>query len=251
MMHGQAGSVHAGAPRLGAPMLRKLGLRSAFTDREREALLALPVDEHRFASRDTIVRAGDTPSRCCLLIDGCAGSFKVLPDGARQIISLHIAGDVIDLQSTVLAVADHGIAAVGPGRVAYLSNRAIREASDRFPGIARAFWQETLLDGSIAREWLLNIGRRDAYGRLAHLFCEMRVRTAAVGLDRNGSFAFPLTQAELGDATALTPVHVNRTLRKIRADGLVSTRANELRVEDWDRLAAAASFDPAYLHLPN
>lgn len=250
MIEGNVSRFQASCSRAGAAMLRKLSVRSTFSGAEREILLALPVDETAFSVRDTIVHEGEALTRSCMLIDGYAARYKLLPDGSRQILALHMAGDVIDLHSAVLKVADHGTAALGHVRVAYLPHRELLSAADRFPRIAHALWLETLVEGSIDREWLLNIGQRDAYARLAHLFCEMMQRMKAVGLCRDNGFPFPVTQVELGDATALTPVHVNRTLQRLRADGLITMRGTDVRIEDWDRLATAGSFEPSYLYLP-
>jgi CRP-like cAMP-binding protein len=75
----------------------------------------------------------------------------------------------------------------------------------------------------VFREWVVNVGRREAYGRIAHLLCEVYVRLRAVGLANGQSYLMPVTQAELGDATGMSTVHVNRTLQELRRDGLIST----------------------------
>lgn len=250
-MHGPTERMGRTPLAAGEAMLRKLELHTTFTEKERQALVALPMGDTYFAARDAIVHEGDAVTRSCVLVDGFAARFKLLPNGARQILSLHTAGDMIDLQSAVLELADHGIAALGHVRIAYMPHAALLDASERYPAIARAFWRETLIDGSIFREWLLNIGRRNAYARMAHLFCEVKTKMEAIGLARDDGFPFPVTQIELADATALTSVHVNRTMKRLRADGLVSTRGTEVRIEDWDRLVQVAAFDPAYLHLSN
>lgn len=234
----------------GEALARKLSLRSTLSPQERAAVAALPVGEVRVASRDYFAREGEVLTRACMLIDGFAARYKLLPDGARQIVSLHVSGDIIDLHSVVLGVVDHSAAALGPARVAYLPHKAVLDAMEVYPGIARAFWYDAMVDGAIAREWLLNIGRRDAYGRLAHLFCEMALRMEAVGLCHDGRFQFMVTQSELADATAMTPVHVNRTLHKMREAGLISITGSEVRIENWNALSRAGSFDPTYLYLP-
>ena len=99
------------------------------------------------------------------------------------------------------------------------------------------------------REWILNVGRREAYGRMAHLLCEFYVRLKAVGLTNGHAYEMPFTQAELADATGLSTVHVNRTLQELRHDGLIKTQAGKVIIEDWDGLRAAGEFDPTYLHL--
>jgi CRP-like cAMP-binding protein len=234
----------------GEALLRKLSLRSTLTPQERAVVASLPVGEARVASREYFAREGEVLSRACMLLDGFAARYKLLPDGARQIVSLHVSGDIIDLHSVILNVADHSAAALGPARVAYLPHKAMMDAMEAHPGIARAFWYEAMVDGAIAREWLLNIGRRDAYGRLAHLFCEMALRMEAVGLCHDGRFQFMVTQSELADATAMTPVHINRTLHKMREAGLITITGSEVRIENWNALSRAGSFDPMYLYLP-
>ena len=231
------------------PLLRKLASHSPLAAAERGVLAALPAGEMRVHAREFVVHEGAQLSRSVLLLEGFAARFKLLPDGERQIVSLHVAGDIVDLHSAVLKVADRSIAAFSPARVAYLPHDTLLAALEASPAIARALWRDALIDAAISREWLLNVGRRDAYARMAHLFCELALRLGAVGLYRDGCFPLPLTQAELADTTGLTPVHVNRTLQRLRTDGLISTRGVELCIEDWDRLADAGSFDPSYLYL--
>ena len=86
---------------------------------------------------------------------------------------------------------------------------------------------------------------------MAHLLCELYVRLKAVGLTNGNGYAFPLTQAEFGDAVGLSTVHVNRTLQDLRGEGLITLRNGSLAVLDWDGLKEAGEFDPTYLHLKN
>ena len=113
----------------------------------------------------------------------------------------------------------------------------------------RFFWRDTLIEAAVFREWIANIGRREAYGRIAHLLCELYVRLRAIGFANGREYGLPLTQAELADATGLTTVHVNRSLKKLRGDGLIRSGKRSVIIEDWDGLRAAGEFDPTYLHL--
>jgi CRP-like cAMP-binding protein len=116
------------------------------------------------------------------------------------------------------------------------------------PRIGAAFWRMTLIDTALMREWMLNVGRREAYARLAHVFCELITRLEGVGLVADRTCSLPMTQPELADALEITPVHVNRTLRDLKAAELVTLRGRHLTVHDWEELKAAAEFDPNYLH---
>ena len=95
----------------------------------------------------------------------------------------------------------------------------------------------------------MNVGGRPAYGRIAHLLCELVVRLRAVGLTEGYSCDLPITQSEIADASGLSTVHVNRTLQELRAARLISLKGTWLEVLDWKGLKQAGDFDPAYLHL--
>ena len=122
-------------------------------------------------------------------------------------------------------------------------------ASVGHPRISVVFWRDTLIDAAVFREWVVNVGRREAYGRIAHVLCEVYVRLRAVGLVNGHAFQMPVTQAELGDATGMSTVHVNRTLQQLRGDDLITLRSGSVTVLDWERLRQAGEFDPTYLHL--
>jgi CRP-like cAMP-binding protein len=116
---------------------------------------------------------------------------------------------------------DHSLGTITPNRVAFIAHEPLRKLIRQQPGIAERLWRETLIDASVFREWITNVGSRDAYTRIAHVICEMYVRLHAVGLTNGTTFQFPITQTELADATGLSTVHVNRSIQQIRADGLI------------------------------
>jgi CRP-like cAMP-binding protein len=144
---------------------------------------------------------------------------------------------------------DHGVLTLTNCTVAQIPREALLEMTEKHPRIVRALWWTTIVDEAIVREWVANVGRRTASQRIAHLFCELLTRLKAVGLAEDDPFEFPLTQAELADATGLSTVHVNRTLQELRASGLITLKGRLLAIHDAERLKALAGFDPIYLHL--
>jgi CRP-like cAMP-binding protein len=230
-------------------MIRKLDSIFPLSEEERQALQDLPVQVTLLKADQDIVRIGDRPSQCCLLIEGFTHVYKLTAEGKRQIMALHVPGDIPDLQSLHLKVMDNSVATVCPCTVGFIQHEDMRRVCERHPRIAAAFWRETLVDASIFREWLLNIGRREAYTRLAHFLCEFLVRLKVVGLVEDDTFDLPITQTELADAIATSNVHVNRVLQAMRANGLIQTRGTQVIVPDWERLKEAGEFDPLYLHL--
>lgn len=232
------------------PLIRKLDSIFALSNDEREALVNLPMQVTKIRADQDIVREGDRPSRCCLILEGFACMYKVTTDGSRQIMNFHIAGDIPDLQSLHVKVLDSSLGSITACTVAFIQHENVHDLCQRNYRIAGALWRETLIDAAIFREWMVNIGRRDAFTRISHILCEMLVRLRAIGLaDENNSCVFPISQNMLGDAQGLSGVHVNRVLQEIRAANLITLKRGVLSVLDWEGLARAGQFDPSYLHL--
>jgi CRP-like cAMP-binding protein len=190
-----------------------------------------------------------TLSECNLLIDGLVCRYKDLSDGQRQIMELHVSGDFIDLHSFLLKRLEHNVGALTPVRLAVVPHDRVRTITEDHPHLARMLWFSTLLDAAIHRERILSVGRRSAIARIAHLLCEIYMRLEIVGLARDHRFQLPLTQTDVADASGLTSVHVNRMLRKLRNDELLTYRAGEVVIHDWERLTQVAEFSASYLYL--
>lgn len=231
-----------------APMVQKLAKRSQLGSVETEALLGLP---YRLAKIDPgayLVREGDKAENCIVLLSGFAYRSKVTGGGARQILSIHLRGDLVDLQNSILVQADHSVQALTGAEVAYIPHHAILDVATAYPAVAQALWRDTLVDSSVFREWILNVGQRDARQRIAHLLCELALRQEEAGLCEGPNYEWPMTQEQIGDATGLTSVHVNRTVQRMRIDGLISTSKQHVTIMDWPNLQRAGDFSRAYLH---
>jgi CRP-like cAMP-binding protein len=231
------------------PVIRKLNSVFTLTGSEREAVESLPMLIHPVRADQDIVREGDRPTRCFAVLDGFAASFKLTGEGKRQILAFHIPGDLPDLQSLHLEELDCSIGTITACKLGFIQHEPLRELCASQPRIASAFWRDTLVEAAIFREWTTNVGRREAYARLAHVLCELVVRMRAVGLAEDHRCELPMTQAELADATGISTVHVNRTLQELRGDELITLKGGKLQVLDWPRLKEAGDFDPRYLHL--
>jgi CRP-like cAMP-binding protein len=231
------------------PLVRKLASIVELTPEEQSALRALPMTVREVSADQDIVRDGDRPAHCCLVLDGFAMRYKLAGDDRRQILSFHIPGEIPDLQSLHLKTMDHALATVTDSRLGFIRHRAVLDLMERHPRIIGAFWRETLIDGAIFREWLVGVGRRRAPSRIAHLFCEMYARLDSIGMAQDRTIPLPITQEEVGDALGLSAVHVNRALQDLRGQGLISFERGRLTVHDWRGLVRVGEFDPTYLHL--
>ncbi|HSR00931.1 MAG TPA: Crp/Fnr family transcriptional regulator [Sphingomicrobium sp.] len=225
--------------------LERIGTLDA-DDRRGLAKLSLRLD--RLPRWYDVVREGDAVDQCCLLIDGFACRYKEAATGGRQIVSFHIRGDLLDLQHLLLAQADHSIQVMSEATIAWIPKPELVRLAWERPAIGKALWRSSLIDASVFREWVLNVGRRNAKTRIAHMICEFVARCEAAGLGMAEGFELPMTQQQIADATGMTVVHANRTLRALDRDRAISRSGNHFRINDWTRLCGIGDFDPAYLH---
>jgi CRP-like cAMP-binding protein len=231
------------------PMLRKLELRAPLDDADRAAFLALPFRRQAVEANVYMAREGTPPDRSSLIVSGFAIRHKLTQDGERQIVSVHIAGDFVDLEGAFLSIADHNLQTLTRCEMAFVPREAVRELVLNHPRVGIAMWIDTLIDASIFREWVVNVGRRDGVARIAHLLCEFARRLEVAGLSDVSGYHLPMTQEQLADATGLTPVHVNRVLKQLMREGLITRTKREVTIPDWDRLRSVAGFNETYLHL--
>lgn len=237
-------------PQTLAPLVRKLSLHGALDGDDRAAVLALPHIVRNLEPATYVVREGDKPTHSCLVISGFAIRHKIVGDGARQIVNVHLSGDMVDLQNSLLATADHNVQALSKMTAAFIPREAIVELAFGRPAVGKALWIETLIEGSISREWIANVGRRDAKTRLAHVLCEFAYRLDAVGIGPECNYELLMTQEQLADTLGLTPVHVNRTMKSLDALGLTKRSKRSVIITDLQKLADVGDFRSTYLHLP-
>lgn len=231
-------------------MVHKLSTRVKLSDEDRSAILALPYEMRTYQASTYVVREGEKPRASCEFIqDGFAFRQKLTANGARQIVSLHLRGDFIDLQHLFLNIADHNVQALTELKVIGVERDALQRIALERPAVGRAMWVDALVDSAIYREWVLNVGRRDARARIAHVLCEFTLRMKAAGFPTEQGLELPLTQEQLADVVGLTPVHVNRTLKSLEADGIVHRAKRYISFADWDAMSTVGDFSSLYLHL--
>jgi CRP-like cAMP-binding protein len=227
----------------------RLGSRSLLSEEEKVAVGGLTGEIRHVSAHKDFVRLGEEVEHSSLVVDGLVGRFGQNKDGARQITCLHIPGDMADLPSVVSPKPGWGLVALTRTKVLRLPHVDLRSLAAKYPGIAEAFWRDCVADGSIFSEWVVNVGRRNAITRLAHLFCEMAIRCERAGQGSKRFFSLQATQADLGDATGLTSVHINRTLRELRERSIVTVKSGDVTIHDWDRLVATGEFDDGFMLL--
>jgi len=228
----------------------KMEQYTRFSDEDRRLLDNLvSLKQVQFGAREDVLREGDRTDHCHLIVAGLACRYKILPNGDRQIMAFLVPGDLCDAEVFILAEMDHTIGTLTPTTVAMIPGAVIEDLLTKPVGLAKALWWGTLTDLGVLRERIIDHGRRDARERIAHLLYELLIRYRMVGLARDDSFDFPMTQIDLADATGLTPVHVNRVLQQMREEQLILLRNKTLKVVAPERLKDIAGFSANYLHL--
>ena len=231
------------------PLVAKLAMAADLREEDVQGLIALCCSERTIGAKKHILSQGDRPEHVHVILEGWAARYRTLSDGSRQIVAFLVPGDFCDLHYDVLDHADHSIFALTRCRVAYMPIAELDPLMSAHGELARALRWGSLVDEATLREWIVNLGRRDAFERIAHLLCELHARMQMVGLVRDEQMPFPITQSEIADATGLTAVHVNRTLQRLREEKLVKLANRNLTILDLGALQTAAGFSGDFLHL--
>lgn len=194
-----------------------------------------------------LCREGESVDALLFLVDGWAIRHSTTGDGSRQIAALAVPGDLANLDSFLLERIDCGVRVIKRATVVALPRDKALALAAEHPGIARTFTWLALVENAVLAKWAVSLGRRSSKERLAHLFCELSVRLGGETGNESG-FELPLTQEQLADALGLTPVHINRVMQQLRAEGLIATASRVMTIPDVAKLRRTAEFDPRYLH---
>jgi CRP-like cAMP-binding protein len=229
--------------------LKKLRARDVISQEEERIIRGLVAEVAEWPADRTVIRHGQELHQSTLLIEGWMARAMDLPSGQRQVAELHVPGDFADLHGFTLKRLDHDVITITRCRVALVPHDRLKDMTERFPHLVRLYWFATNMDAAIHREWTLSLGRRTALSRMAHLFCELKIRLQLVGLAGDDGYDFPLTQMELAECLGLTAVHVNRTLQELRRMNLLDLQERHLTILDPAGLQRVAEFDDSYLYL--
>jgi len=196
-----------------------------------------------------LVREGDQVDTLYFLEDGWACQYTTTRDGRRQISALLVPGDVCNLDALLFRRLDVGVRMLTTGTVLAVPRDRIATLAANWPGIAQCFTWLGFAENTILSRRTLCLGRLSARERLAHLLCELAVRLGYQSVTGSITFAMPLTQEHIADTLGLTPVHVNRSFRQLRTEGLLTSTRGTIAICDVAALRRAGEFQPDYLHV--
>lgn len=210
------------------------------------ALTALTAKPRDYSAKQDMIREGDRPGPVFVILHGWACRYKILPNGTRQVMAFLLPGDACDLHIGMLEAMDHNLQALTPCEVALIPGDRMEVLLEEHPAVARAMYKSQLIDEGTLRAWIVSMGRRNSVERVAHLMCELYLRSLSVNGDHE--VALPISQVVLADALGMTPVHINRILKALRLAGSMTLMRGQLTITDPLKLVQIAGFDENYLH---
>ena len=227
----------------------KLRSRQALTDQDEKLLRDAGWVQRRYARHEPIVRGGERLDHCHLLLSGFAARCHVDSAGDRQIVGIGVAGDVLDLHGVILGRMDQDLIALSPCDVATISHAKVKQLTHTSSAIQTIFWMQAAIEHSIQAAWIQALGAKRGTAKIAHIFCELQLRLALVGIATQMGFPMPLSQQEMADYAGMTHVHLNRCLRELREANMITFASGWAKVLDFEGLKRLARFDEAYLNL--
>ncbi len=231
--------------------LARLERLSALGPDERSALIAQMGDSRLYERKACIERQAEPARAVSILVSGLACAVRMLDDGRQMNVAIYVPGDFMNLTAHFAGISRASLFALTPVKVLQIASASISGLFAQYPGLERALLRNMIMDGAIAQEWMIGMGRRSALQRLAHFLCEVFVRLQRVGLASADECEFPLTQDTLADTLGLSVVHTNRMLQQLRGESLITLQHGRLVILDWQGLARSGGFDPDYLDFPS
>ncbi len=222
-------------------------LRHDLSEHEKSVLEASIHEVVTFDQSQRILHQGHVYNHSTMLIEGFILRTIEGPD-RRYGVSFHVPGDFVDLHCFALKRLDHNLDTLGPVKLGYASHETLQQIMQDEPHLARLLWFSTLLDAALHREWVMKLEQLTTPRRIAHIFAEIWHRMKMVGLGDERGFDTPLTQADLGELTGATTIHINRALKNLRERGLASFTRGRVDIIDRAGMEEYGLFSSDYLY---
>jgi CRP-like cAMP-binding protein len=229
------------------PLVRKLAWFAGLSADDIAVLDTLHATTRVVRRNRDIVTEGRSYEMMFVLLEGSAIRYRVLRDGRRQILNILLPGDFIGFPGCFFENALYAITALSDVVICPVPFTVLIGLFEARPRLAATIFWSFACEAAIYAERLIDVGRRSALERVAHFLLELLTRLRTVGLGDENSYRMPLTQELIADALGLSVPHVNRTLRQLRDDGLVTIEEQRVVIKDIDAMSALADFDTSYL----
>lgn len=216
---------------------------------EKSALSRLEEHERQYRRGAVVRREHDRANEMFVVRSGWVYSYVLLDDGSRQILRLHFPGDLVGTSAVAFADATDSLVALTDARLCPFEKTSLREIYEEHPRLAALFFLIAEAERVSLTDRLASLGRTSARARVAALLLDTVNRIRVMKSEVTSSFHLPMTQEEIGDATGLTSVHVNRMIRVLVEDGLIARSNSHVTILDEPRLERVANYINRYAEL--
>jgi CRP-like cAMP-binding protein len=229
--------------------IAKLDKQSSLSSENCNILRSMTGLVRQYSPGERVVDEEIASSHCIVIDSGFFSRGRTMANGGRQIVGFQMAGDAMHPLSLRVQSTKNDIIAHTKATTFWIAHTDILLVSETSQAITKALWLDSLRDGAIALEWIVNVGHRSARERIAHLLLELSVRFSHVELLDEDTYELPITQGVMAKALGLSLVHLNKSFQTLKKDGLVRTHGRMITLIDRSKLIDLSSFDPAYLQL--
>jgi CRP-like cAMP-binding protein len=226
----------------GSCLAERLGHYVRLSAGEQAALDRLEDQDRAYRRGAVVISENQSPRELFIVRSGWLHSSVVLGNGTRQIMRFQFQGDMVGLPLLAFPDSPETVTAVTDVTLCPFSRERLAALMADHPRLAALILALSVSERVSLADRLASIGRTSARARVSALICDIYRRLRMLGLAEDGGLQLPLTQEDIGDATGLTAVHVNRMMRALAEDGLIERHGANLKVIDEDRLCVEASF---------
>jgi CRP-like cAMP-binding protein len=226
------------------PWIVRLSRYVELADADINAILSILEGQRQIRKRANIVIEGYKYKKFCFIEAGMASRYKLLHNGKRQILDVLLPGDIIGFPTSFYDRANISVVALTNMSLQVCSFEAFMKACFQKPLLTMALLWLAVEETAIYAERIIDTGRRSAFERVAHFFLELHLRLERVSNATGRTFELPLSQEVIGDVLGLSAPHVNRVLRRLRLDGLITIDGHTVTLNDLEALEIMAQFEP-------
>ena len=231
---------------MGSCLAERLAHHVSLTAKEEQALSKLERQERSYRRGVSVCKESEAARELFIVQKGWLYSYVLLGNGSRQIMRLHFPGDIIGLSSLAFGHSSDAVTAVTDVVLCPFDKDRLAQLFEEHPRLAALIFALSIAERVSLADRLASIGRTSARMRVSSLLCELLARLRIGQGPELRQFHLPLTQEEIGDATGLTAVHVNRMMRSLVDEGLIARNGSSITILDEARLMAEVNFVDRY-----
>ncbi|MDY6828387.1 MAG: Crp/Fnr family transcriptional regulator [Pseudomonadota bacterium] len=230
-------------------LVEKLGRFLSLSEADTALIAELEKDEQSFKAHTKIRPLGWKAEHLCVVKEGWLYSYRLLPEGRRQVLDVHYPGDVLGMADLPFREYSIAVETATDCCLCPFPKSAMDRIFTQSPRMTALLFTIALVEQTVLLDRLCALGRMEARERIVYLLLEVQARLRLAGcLDRN-RFELPLTQTVIGDMLGLTNVYVSRMFSELEDDGLIDRDNGAFLLKEPDQMKTMVDFKDRYAAL--